>query len=93
MPRLSISQLVIAALLSAASGSAVAQTYGVGVSGSTPNLGEVASGASGLTYFDVSPSTGAITKSSGLGARVSTGTSRATVTISCNNTNAATPTT
>jgi hypothetical protein len=88
MPRSSISQLLIAALLSAASGSAVAQTYGVGVSGSTPNLGEVASGASGLTYFDVAPSTGAITKSSGSGARVSTGTSRATVTISCGNTNA-----
>ncbi|MCR5880546.1 DUF4402 domain-containing protein [Phenylobacterium sp. J367] len=58
------------------------------MSSSTPSLGEVASAASGDTVFRIAPSTGAITKQSGNGARVSTGTSRATVTISCGNDNA-----
>lgn len=84
----SIAQLSIAALLLACAGGAAAQTLGVGVSGSTPNLGKVASAASGNTVFRVAPSTGSITKLSGSGARVTTGTSRATVTVSCGNQNA-----
>lgn len=88
MRRSSIFQLLIVTLLVAASGSAVAQTYGVGVSSSTPDLGKVASAASGDTVFRIAPSTGAITKLSGSGARVSTASSRATVTISCGNDNA-----
>lgn len=84
-PLTSITQLSIAALLLANAGGAAAQTLGVGVSSSTPNLGRVASGASGNTVFRIAPSTGAITKQSGSGARVATGTSRATVTVSCGN--------
>ncbi len=86
-PTTSIAQLSIAAFLLANAGGAAAQTLGVGVSGSTPNLGKVASAASGDTVFRITPSTGAITKQSGAGARVTTGTSRATVTVSCGNQN------
>lgn len=67
---------------------AAAQTFGVGVTSSTPDLGDVASAASGTTTFRISPSTGTISKLSGSGGRVSTGTSRATVTVTCGNQNA-----
>jgi hypothetical protein len=86
--RSSISQLLIAALFCALAGSAAAQTYGVGVSGSQPNLGEVASAASGTTVFRVTASTAAVSRLSGAGQRVSFGTTRATVTISCGTPNA-----
>jgi hypothetical protein len=81
----SITQLLIAAALVFCSTGAAAQTYGVGVSSNTPNLGEVASAASGNTTYRISASSGAISKISGSGARVSIGSSRATVTISCGN--------
>ncbi|MEO8115454.1 MAG: DUF4402 domain-containing protein [Phenylobacterium sp.] len=69
------------------SGGAWAQTYGVGISASTPNLGLVASATSGDTVFTIASSTGAVTKASGNGARISTGTTRATVTVTCGNQN------
>lgn len=87
-PTTSIAQLSIAAILLACASGASGQTLGVGVSSGTPNLGRVASGASGNTVFRIAPSTGAITKQSGSGARVAIGTSRATVTVSCGNQNA-----
>lgn len=68
------------------SGPAVAQTFTYAITSSKPNLGDVSSGDSGDTVFDVS-SSGVITKVSGTGSRISTGTSVATVTITCNNNN------
>jgi len=50
----------------------------------TPDLGRVVSGASGNTVFRVAPSSGTIIRVSGTGVRLSTGTSRALVTIACN---------
>jgi hypothetical protein len=85
MRRASISQLLIAGLLAFSASAAGAQTYGVGVPSSSPNLGEVASAASGTTTFRISASTGTVTKLSGSGARVSTGSTRPMVTISCGN--------
>ena len=64
---------------------AVAQTISI-VSITALALGNTASAASGNTVFTVVPSTGAITKT-GLGARISVGTVRATVTILCTGTN------
>lgn len=61
-----------------------AQTYGVGTSG--PAFGNVASAASGDTSYTINASTGAVTRNSGSGARVSTGTANATITITCGNT-------
>jgi len=48
-----------------------------------PSLGNVVSAPTGLTVFTVSPSTGAVTKSSGNGYRVSSGTTRSLVVVSC----------
>ncbi|WP_374468531.1 DUF4402 domain-containing protein [Phenylobacterium sp.] len=84
----SITQLLIAATLVLWGGGAAAQTYGVGVTSNTPNLGRVASAASGNTVFRVNPSSGLVTRVSGSGARIDTGATRATVTISCGSTNA-----
>jgi hypothetical protein len=69
-----------------------AQTYTVSISASTPNIGNVVSASTGQTVFDVDPSTGNITKVSGNGVRLSTTTSRATVTVTCSNVNSCTTT-
>jgi hypothetical protein len=61
-----------------------AQTYTI-ASVSTTAVGSVAAAASGTTVFTVNPATGAITKKSGNGARVSVAASRSLVTISCGN--------
>lgn len=66
-------------------GGAAAQTYGVGITASTPNLGSVASASTGDTVFTIAASSGVVTKASGAGARISTGTARATVTVTCGN--------
>lgn len=50
-----------------------------------PDLDEVVSGASGDTVFRVSPATGAVTRVSGTGNRVGSGTTRALVTLHCAN--------
>jgi hypothetical protein len=54
-----------------------------GISASTPDLGDVVSGASGDTVFRIAASSGAISRLSGTGSRLGTGTSRALVTIAC----------
>jgi hypothetical protein len=53
------------------------------ISTSTPNLGNVVSGASGDTVFRSAASSGTITRLSGTGARLGTGSSRPLVTIAC----------
>ena len=73
-------------------GAAAAQTYTYSITASRPNLGDVSSGASGDTIFDVT-SGGVITKVSGSGSRITTGTSVATITVSCGNQNACNSTT
>lgn len=71
-----------AAALLFAVAAAAAPTYTVTVS---PNvdLGSVTSGTTGDTVFRVDPATGSVTTLSGTGIRSSSGTTRATVTISC----------
>jgi hypothetical protein len=54
------------------------------ISPSAPDLGNVVSAPSGDTVFRVSASTGAVTRVSGTGARLATGTTRALVTVACN---------
>lgn len=49
-----------------------------------PDLGTVTSAASGTTGFRISPSSGVVTKAWGGGSRVSTHTTRALVSITCN---------
>ncbi len=66
--------------------SAQAQAFGIGVTGSSPNLGNIAAAVSGDTVFRVTPS-GEISKLSGDGARVSAGSSTVTVTVTCGNQN------
>ena len=61
---------------------ALAQTFTV-QSISTPDLGNVASGATGDTTFQLASPNGNVTKMSGNGARVSSGTARALVTVRC----------
>ena len=60
-----------------------AQTYTVSITPSTPDLGNVVSAPVGSTVFRVAPSTGTVTRASGSGVRLSTGTTRATVTVTC----------
>lgn len=73
-----------AGFLSAAS--AQAQTFSVSaISAQTPNLGTVVSAASGVTVFTVAPDTGTVTRKSGGGMRITTGSTRAVVTIACGN--------
>lgn len=52
---------------------------------SVTNLGNVVSAAVGNTVFNVNPATGAVTRTSGNGARLSSGTARSMVTVSCGN--------
>lgn len=54
---------------------------------SVTNLGNVVSAAVGNTVFTVNPATGAVTRTSGNGARLSSGTARSMVTVSCGNAN------
>jgi hypothetical protein len=63
---------------------APAQTISiVSVEVGEPDLGTVASAASGDTVFRIAPGTGVVTKQSGAGARVSGGTTRGRVVITC----------
>jgi hypothetical protein len=85
------SGLLLALLISAVGFHEVAaQTYTVAISASTPDFGNVVSATTGSTTFRAAASTGAVTKEAGTGARVSTTTTRATVTITCSNVNACT---
>lgn len=79
---LAISALLLTSLL--AVGDARAD-WSAGITGSRPNLGNVASGVSGDTVFQVAASTGSISKVSGAGDRVSSGSSLVTVTVACGN--------
>lgn len=63
-------------------GPATAQTFTV-QSISPADLGNVASGATGDTTFQLASPNGNVSKMSGNGARVSTGTARALVTVRC----------
>lgn len=73
--------LALALLLPA---QAAAQTFTV-QSIASPNLGKVAAGATGDTRFRANPSGGLISKISGTGARVSSGTGHVLVTVACGN--------
>jgi hypothetical protein len=53
------------------------------ITASTPNIGNVVSAPTGTTVFQVEETSGAVSKISGNGARLSTGTSRPLVTIAC----------
>jgi hypothetical protein len=53
------------------------------ISAASPDLGNVVSGASGDTVFRSAADSGIITRVSGAGARLGTGSSRALVTIAC----------
>lgn len=76
--------VIVTGLMAIWASSVAAQTYSI-VSVSTTDVGNVAAAASGATVFTVSPTTGAITKKLGNGARVSVAASRSLVTISCGN--------
>jgi hypothetical protein len=65
---------------------AAAQTYSVSVQGSKPDLGRVVSAPSGDTIFRIDAASGAVTKISGSGVRMTSGPTRAKVTVSCGNT-------
>ncbi|WP_083770861.1 DUF4402 domain-containing protein [Phenylobacterium zucineum] len=80
-------QVMLIALLGQA-GAAQAQTFGLGITASRPDLGSVTSADVGDTVFRVDAATGAISKVSGGGARLGTGTSVVTVTVTCGNQNA-----
>jgi hypothetical protein len=60
---------------------AAAQT--VEISSAAPDLGNVVSASTGVTVFRVSASTGTVARVSGTGTRLSTGSTRALVTINC----------
>jgi hypothetical protein len=87
-PRLRL-RLACAGLLAGASAflwpvTAPAQTISiVSVEVGEPDLGTVASAASGDTVFRITPGTGAVTKQSGAGARVSGGVTRGRVVVTC----------
>lgn len=51
----------------------------------TTNLGNVVSAAVGNTVFTVNPATGAVTRTSGNGARLTSGSTRSLVTVKCGN--------
>lgn len=62
----------------------VAQTIEIiSITPDTPNLGAVASAASGDTVFQVNPATGGVMRESGSGTRIDRHTTRATVRIKC----------
>ena len=70
-------------LLAAFPGAASAQVI-QSITSSTPNFGSVVSAPSGTTVFRAAASSGVISKMSGTGVRLSSGNSRAMVTIACN---------
>ena len=82
------SAAVCAALMQPAQ--ATAQT--VSISSSTPDLGTVVSAPTGITVFRVASSSGSISRISGNGVRLSTTSSRALVTVTCNTTSCRTTT-
>jgi hypothetical protein len=53
------------------------------IQANAPNLGDVVSGASGDTVFQISASSGNVTKLSGSGVRLGAGNTRALVTLRC----------
>lgn len=55
----------------------------VSVDAGEPDLGTIASAASGDTVFRIAPATGVVSKQSGAGARVSGGTTRGRVVVTC----------
>lgn len=65
-------------------GSAAAQTYTTSIT-TAPDLGKVVSAASGDTVFTIDESTGAVTRASGSGVRLATGTTRAAISVRCGN--------
>lgn len=85
-----IGMLLIAAAAAFGGHGAQAQTYTVTIGTTGLTLGNVVSAASGDTEFDIAPATGTVTKLTGNGARLTTGTARATVTVNCGNQNACT---
>jgi hypothetical protein len=70
------------AIATSAADLARAQTYSVNVTSSAA-LGNVVSGASGDTTFDLAAATGTVTRLSGSGVRTGSGSARATVQVSC----------
>lgn len=68
--------------LSSAAGAQTVQS----ITPSTPDLGNVVSAATGTTIFRIASSSGAVTRVSGTGVRLSTTTTRALVTVACNST-------
>ena len=84
----------LALALTLASAPAAAQVISiVSVDAGTPNLGTVASAASGDTVFRIAPDTGQVTKLSGSGARIGGGATRAHVVVTCTGTDACPSTT
>ena len=87
-------RLVALGLWVLTAGSAAAQTYTTTIT-TAPDLGKVVSASSGDTVFTVDESTGVVTRTSGGGVRLATGTTRAAISVrcgnqgSCNNTNVA----
>jgi hypothetical protein len=77
--------LWLAAALAAASATpASAQTISIqSVDAGVPNLGTIASAASGDTVFRIAPGDGSVTKLGGAGARTSSGTTRGHVVVTC----------
>lgn len=65
-------------------GSAAAQTYTTSIT-TAPDLGKVVSAGTGDTVFTVDESTGVVTRASGSGVRLSTGTTRAAISVRCGN--------
>lgn len=67
-----------------ASAPALAQTISiVSIDAGVPNLGTVASAASGDTVFRITPGDGQVTKLSGAGARIAGGATRGHVVLTC----------
>lgn len=76
--------LVALAVLHVAATPASAQTISiVSVDAGEPDLGTVASAASGDTHFRITPETGQVTKLSGAGTRTSGGGTRARIAVTC----------
>jgi hypothetical protein len=65
-------------------GSAAAQTYTTSVT-TAPDLGKVVSASTGDTVFTIDESTGVVTRASGAGVRLTTGTTRAAISVRCGN--------
>jgi hypothetical protein len=75
--------LLLAATLLPGRGQAQSLTL-QSVDSAAPALGNVTSAPSGATVFEVSPSSGTVTRTSGSGYRIGQGNTRALVTLACN---------